>query len=72
MTENEKLKILAEAMDIEVEELSEDDNLTQNPAWDSLSVLSFMASVGAKFGKKLKPAEVQAVVTVRDALNLME
>ena len=72
MTTEEKIEILAEAMDVEVNELNLEDNLTQNPAWDSLSVLSFIVSVTKKFGKKLKPKDIQAIVTVRDALNLME
>lgn len=72
MTDAEKIELLAEAMDVLPEDLHEEDNLTQNVAWDSLSMLSFMASVASTCGKRLKPAEVQAIVTVRDALDLME
>ncbi len=72
MTNEEKIEILAEAMDIEPEELHEEDNLKKNDAWDSLSMLSFMAIVASKSGKKIKPQEVQSIVTVQDALNLME
>lgn len=71
MTDVEKLEILAEAMELDAEELNETDDLTQKTEWDSLAVLSFMANVSAKCGKKLKPQEVQGVVTVRDALNLI-
>lgn len=72
MEMNEKLELLAEAMDVDADDLKEDDDLTKKPEWDSLATLSFMAIVSAKFDKKLKPSDVQAVVTVRDALNLME
>ncbi len=71
VTDFEKIEILAEAMDVDVEDLNETDDLTQKTEWDSLAVLSFMANVAAKCGKKLKPQEVQDVVTVRDALNLI-
>lgn len=71
MTDNEKLELLAEAMDVPVEELHEKDVLTDNIAWDSLSMLAFMASVSSKCGKKILPGVVMDVVTVRDALNLI-
>lgn len=71
MTEAEKLELLAEAMDVDVNELNKDDKLTTNEAWDSLSMLAFMASISSKCKKKVTPNEVMAVVTVRDALNLI-
>ena len=71
MTDKEKLELLAEAMDVPVEELNEDDTLTGNIAWDSLSMLAFMANVSSKCGKKLPPNVVMNAVTVRDALNLI-
>ena len=72
MTNEEKIEILAEAMDIDSNDLHENDNLKKNDAWDSLSMLSFMAIVASKCDKKIKPQEVQSIVTVQDALNLME
>ncbi len=71
MTDAKKLELLAEAMDVGVDELHEDDKLTTNEAWDSLSMLAFMASVSSKCKKKIPPNDVMAVVTVRDALNLI-
>ena len=71
MTEEEKLELLAEAMDVDVAELHADDKLTTNEAWDSLSMLAFMASISSKCKKKVTPNEVMEVVTVRDALNLI-
>lgn len=71
MTDKEKLELLAEAMDVPVEELNETDELKGNIAWDSLSMLAFMASVSSKCGKKIHPSVVLDAVTVRDALNLI-
>ena len=71
MTEEEKLELLAEAMDVDVAELHADDKLTTNEAWDSLSMLAFMASVSSKLKKKITPGELSAAVTVRDALALI-
>ena len=71
MTDEEKLELLAEAMDVEIDELNADDKLADNEAWDSLSMLAFMASVSSKCKKKLTPGELSRAVTVRDALALI-
>ena len=71
MTDEEKLEMLAEAMDVDSGDLSMEDKLADNEAWDSLSMLAFMASVSSKCKKKITPGELSAAVTVRDALNLI-
>ena len=71
MTDAEKLELLAEAMDVDAAELNEEDKLTTNEAWDSLSMLAFMSSVSSKLKKRIKPNDLMEVVTVRDALNLI-
>lgn len=71
MSNEEKLEMLAEAMDVDAAELNEDDKLADNEAWDSLSMLAFMASVSSKLKKKITPGELSAAVTVRDALALI-
>ena len=71
MTNEEKIEILAEAMDVDPEDLHVEDELKNNDAWDSLSMLSLMAIVAQKCSKKISPQEIQGIVTVQDALNVI-
>ena len=71
MTNEEKLELLAEAMDIDASELGVEDQIGDNAAWDSLSMLALMASVSSKTGKKIKPSELLAAVSVQDVLDLI-
>ncbi|MCR5439592.1 MAG: hypothetical protein K6F01_09205 [Selenomonas sp.] len=72
MTKEEKLKILAEAMDVEIDVLVDEAALSSFDEWDSLAALSLMSLLSSKLHKKITPAEVKAIDTVSDALNLME
>ena len=72
MNRQEKLKLMEEVMDLEEGTLSEDHKLASYEEWDSLSVLAFMAAVTSKFHKNVKPNEVTKLVTVADAIDLME
>ncbi|SHK87787.1 hypothetical protein SAMN05216582_1228 [Selenomonas ruminantium] len=69
---NEKINLLAEAMDVLPEELHEDDDLTTNENWDSLSKLAFLSLLQSKCSKRITPKDMSAVVKVSDALKLME
>ena len=72
MTKEDKLGILAEAMDIDVDELKEDVALSSFDEWDSLAALSFMSLLYNKLQKKITPAEVKDLETVADAIAAME
>lgn len=69
---NEKINLLAEAMDVLPEELHEDDDLTTNENWDSLSKLTFLSLLQSKCSKSIPPKDMSAVVKVSDALKLIE
>ncbi|MBQ3377658.1 MAG: acyl carrier protein [Synergistaceae bacterium] len=68
-----KLELLADVMDLEVAELKKYINapLADLDGWDSVAVLSFIVMLDEKFGKSIKGEDVRALVTVQDALNLM-
>ncbi len=72
MTKEEKIEILAQAMDVEVGGVTEDAVLSSFDEWDSLAALSLMSLFSSKLHKKITPAEVKAFDTVADVLNLME
>lgn len=71
MTEEKKLELLAEILDCDVEELSPEMELSSFE-WDSVAVLSFIAMMDEEFGKAVKGAEIKKLVTIQDALDIME
>ncbi len=72
MTVKEKLEKLAEIMDLEVEDISEDAVLADIDEWDSVAALSFIAMMDEEFGKAIKGAEIRQFVTIKDAMDVME
>lgn len=71
MTEERKLELLAEILDVDVEELSPEKEL-ESYYWDSVAALSFIAMIDEEFNKAVKGADIKKLVTVQDALDLME
>ncbi len=72
MDKSEKLELLAEILDAELEDIREEMNLTDAGEWDSLAILSFIVMMGEEFKKEVSGEEVKKLVTVADALDLME
>lgn len=71
MTDERKLELLAEILDCDVEELSPEIELS-SLEWDSVAILSFIAMMDEEFGKAVKGAEIKKLVTIQDALDIME
>ena len=71
MTQEEKLDTLAEIFDCDASELVPDAPL-DSLQWDSMTMLSVIAMVKARFDRKLPGAEIRAFKTVQDVLNVME
>ena len=71
MTDEKKIELLAEILDMEADELTPDTKL-EDIDWDSIASLSFIAMMDEEFGKEIKGAEIRKFVTVQDALNVME
>ena len=72
MSEKERIELLEEIMDIDEGTLSIDDILSDYEEWDSLTALTFIAEIDARFGKKISGKELKMFVTVRDAIAVME
>lgn len=72
MTEQEKLKMIAEIMDLELEELKEDALLTDYQEWDSVAVLSFIALMDEEFGKDINGTDVRELVTIKNLMDMMK
>ena len=51
MSYQEKMEIIADILDMEVDELNDTMELEKIETWDSLAVLSVISVMDAKFGK---------------------
>lgn len=72
MTNQEKLHLLEEIMELDEGTLKEDMILSDIDEWDSISLLSFMAMLDEKFSKNITGSEVKVQKTVGDLMSLME
>jgi acyl carrier protein len=67
---NEFLKKIAEIL--EVENVSDADDLRAFPQWDSLAVLSVIAMLDASYGVNLRAADLQEAATAGALWNLVQ
>ncbi len=72
MTTAEKMELLAETLEVETDEISEDTALTDLDNWDSMTKLSLIVMFDDEFGKKITSEDIKKMVTVKDILDLME
>ena len=70
MDNTQKLKLLAEAFD--VEELNANDVLEQMENWDSMTKLSIVALADSKFNKTISKEIMDSFKSVQDILNFLE
>lgn len=68
----DKLGLMEECMELPEGTLSIEDRLADYEEWDSLSVLTFMALMDERYGRRISPEDVDKLVTVADAIRLME
>lgn len=71
MTNEEKIALIEEFMDLDEGTLSMDDNLENYEEWDSLSKLSLIAEAKKRFNKVLSTDEIRAFVTVKDICDAL-
>ncbi len=72
MSEQERIELLEEIMDLDAGALKVDDNLTDYEEWDSLTALTFISEMDSRFGKKVTGDQIKAFITVADAIAFME
>ena len=72
MSEQKRIELLEEIMDLEPGVLHLDDELNQYEEWDSLTALTFISEMDERFGRKLTGEQIKAFVTVADAIAVME
>ncbi|MDR1741132.1 MAG: hypothetical protein LBR38_04715 [Synergistaceae bacterium] len=71
MTTNEKLALLADAIEAEPGVLAPDTELASLETWDSMAKLSVLAMFIANFEREITPDAVRGFVTVGDVLAEM-
>lgn len=72
MTNEEKITILEDIMEVDEGTLTPETLLSNIEEWDSVSFLSFMAMMDEKFGKIVTGSEIKTKETVGDLMALME
>ena len=71
MTDERKIELIAEILDVDTDEISPEMALDSFD-WDSVAALSFIAMMDEEFNKAVKGADIKKLVTIQDALDLME
>ena len=71
MTEHEALEWIAKVFETTAHELTADTPRESVAAWDSLGILTLMASLDSDFGIVLTDDDVQGIKTIGDILHVM-
>lgn len=72
MTREEKIEIIADILEIEPEEVSEDASLEKFEAWDSVAVLGVISAVSEETGKYLHADEILQLKTIGDLFSVLD
>ncbi|MCM1232284.1 MAG: phosphopantetheine-binding protein [Ruminococcus flavefaciens] len=70
MTEQEKLTILEEMMEVE-NKLTTNTILSELEEWDSMAQLSFIVLMEDDFRKKIKRSDIMNFKTIQDIIDIM-
>lgn len=71
MDELEKLEILADILELDVNEISKDLVLEECGAWDSVAILSVIAVMNDKFDRFPHADEIRSYKTIGDLMEAM-
>ncbi len=71
MSIEDKKELIADILELEVEEVSEDMVLEDIETWDSVAVLSFIAIMDSEFNKYPHASEIECLQTIGDLFEMM-
>jgi acyl carrier protein len=71
MTNEEKISLIEETLEIEPGTLTPETELSTVAEYDSMAKLSLIVLTDEEFGKKLTGEQIRAFVTVGDILNFL-
>lgn len=72
MNYEEKVKTIADILEVELEEVKEESVLEDFETWDSVAVLSFIAVMNEKFNKFPHASEIRELKTIKDLIDSMK
>lgn len=72
MSDQGKMEVIADILELEVEELNEDMVLEEIETWDSVAVLSVISVMDENFGKMPHASEIIKCKTVSDLMAVMQ
>lgn len=72
MTKDEKLEVIADVLEMELEEIDENQELSAIETWDSVAVLSMIAVINERFDRFPLAEELLRLNTVRDLMDVLE
>lgn len=72
MSEEEKIALLEEMMELDESTLNPQTKLADLDEWDSIALISFIALIDDEFDKIIKGSQIKEFKTVADALAVME
>lgn len=72
MTDQEKIRLLEETLELGQDTLTQDTPLDSVPEYDSMAKLSLIVLFDEEFGMKLSGEKIREFKKVRDILDLMQ
>lgn len=72
MTDQEKIKLLEDAFELDEGTLTADTELSALDCWDSMAKLTLIVLMDEECGKTLKSDDIKKFVTIKDILDYME
>ena len=67
-----KLELLADLLELQVNEFSPETNLDDLEEWDSLAAISYVVMMDEEFGVVANPNDIKNFRTVQDILDSMK
>lgn len=71
MTREDMIGEMERMLEMDRGSLALEEPLADNPMWDSVAILSFIAAADKKCGVRLKAEQIMACKTVNDLLRLV-
>ena len=70
--EDKVIKIIADAIDLDIEKINEDTAIGDFPAWDSMGQLVIISSLEKEFQIKFDPEDILELEDVGDMIEAIE
>ncbi|MCH5265271.1 MAG: acyl carrier protein [Lachnospiraceae bacterium] len=72
MTSEEKMEIIADILEVDLEDVKEESVLEDYETWDSVAVLSVISVMNEEFNKFPHASEIREYKTVKDLMDNMK